>query len=69
MPAAECGARLAVALDDESPQRQLLLGFDTSGRLMEIIVLAFDDGREPILIHAMPARRKYRDLSPGGEMI
>jgi len=53
---------LSIALDDESPQRQLLLGFDTSARLLELIVLAFDDGREPILIHAMPARRLYRDL-------
>jgi hypothetical protein len=54
--------RLAIALDDDSPQRQLVLGFYTSTRLLEVVVLVFDDGREPIVIHAMPARRQYRDL-------
>lgn len=54
--------RLSIALDDDSPQRQLLLGFDTSTRLLELVVLVFDDGREPLVIHAMPARRQYRGL-------
>ncbi|NCD17692.1 MAG: hypothetical protein EOL91_10375 [Actinobacteria bacterium] len=40
--------RLRIALDDDSPQRQLVLGFD--------------DDREPIAIHAMAARKQYRDL-------
>lgn len=55
-------ARLRVALDDESPQRQLVLGFDTAARLLEVVVLAFDDDREPIAIHAMAARQQYRNL-------
>lgn len=31
-------------LDDGSPARQLQLGFDTRGRLLETIVLVFDSG-------------------------
>ncbi len=54
--------RLRIALDDDSPQRQLVLGFDTAARLLEIVVLVFDDDREPIAIHAMAARKQYRDL-------
>lgn len=54
--------RLRIALDDESPQRQLILGFDTAARLLEIVLLVFDDGREAIAVHAMAARKQYRDL-------
>ena len=64
MLVAVADVRLAVALDDDSPQRQLLLGFDTSTRLLELVVLVFEDGQEPLVIHAMPARRQYRDLLP-----
>ena len=42
-------------------QRQLRLGCDTGGRLLEIVVLRFDSGYE-LLIHAMKARRQYLDL-------
>ena len=48
-------------LDDDSPARQLRLGFDSSGRLLEIVVLRFDSGSQ-LLIHAMKARRQYLDL-------
>jgi hypothetical protein len=48
-------------LDDDSPARQLRLGFDTAGRLLEIVVLRFDSGNE-LIIHAMRARRQYLDL-------
>jgi hypothetical protein len=48
-------------LDDESPARQLRLGFDTAGRLLELVVLRFDSGNE-LRIHAMPARKEYLDL-------
>ncbi|HEU0102105.1 MAG TPA: toxin [Mycobacteriales bacterium] len=48
-------------LDDDSPARQLRLGFDRSGRLLEVVVLRFDSGNE-LLIHAMRARRQYLDL-------
>lgn len=48
-------------LDDESPGRQLRLGFDASGRLLETVVLLFDSGNE-LLIHAMKARTEYIDL-------
>ncbi len=48
-------------LDDDSPSRQLRLGFDSSGRLLELVVLLFDSGNE-LLIHAMKARVEYLDL-------
>ncbi len=52
---------LSVALDDENPQRILRLGFDTKGRLLEIIVLIWDDRTEEV-IHAMKARPQYLQL-------
>lgn len=39
-------------LDEESPARQLRLGFDTHGRMLETVVLVFDSGNE-LIIHAM----------------
>lgn len=48
-------------LDEDGPFRQLRLGFDRTGRLLEVVVLRFDSGNE-LLIHAMKARRHYRDL-------
>ena len=48
-------------LDENSPARQLRLGFDATGRLLEVVVLRFDSGNE-LLIHAMKARRQYLDL-------
>ena len=49
--------------DDGPPYRELRLGFDTQARLLETVVLALDGGDE-LVIHAMPARRKYLDLLP-----
>jgi len=54
---------LSFALDDESPQRLMHLGFDTKGRLLETVVLTWDDGTLE-LIHAMPARPQYVRLLP-----
>lgn len=50
-------------LDDNSPARQLRLGFDTQGRLIETVVLVFDSGNE-LVIHAMKARPQMLDLLP-----
>ena len=50
-------------LDDDSPARQLRLGFDTPGRLLETVVLTFDSGNE-LVIHAMKARPQTLDLLP-----
>lgn len=50
-------------LDDDSPLRELRLGFDTRARLLETVVLVFDGGEE-MVIHAMPARKQYWDLLP-----
>ncbi len=50
-------------LDDDNPARQLRLGFDTQGRLLETVVLVFDSGNE-LIIHAMKARPKMLDLIP-----
>ncbi|QHC58216.1 toxin [Rathayibacter sp. VKM Ac-2760] len=50
-------------LDDDSPARQLRLGFDTRGRLLETVVLIFDSGHE-LVIHAMKARPGMIELLP-----
>ncbi len=50
-------------LDDDSPARQLRLGFDTRGRMLETVVLVFDSGNE-LVIHAMKARPQMLDLLP-----
>ncbi|WP_282852888.1 toxin [Gulosibacter sediminis] len=50
-------------LDENSPARQLRLGFDTRGRLLETVVLVFDSGNE-LVIHAMKARPRMIDLLP-----
>lgn len=50
-------------LDENNPSRQLRLGFDTEGRLLETIVLVFDSGNE-MVIHAMKARAHMLDLLP-----
>ncbi|GAB3534901.1 hypothetical protein GCM10027403_11740 [Arthrobacter tecti] len=52
---------LSGSLDDENPSRVLILGFDTHGRVLELVVLIHDDGAEEA-IHAMKARRRYLDL-------
>lgn len=54
---------IAYPIDDDGPARELRLGFDTAGRLLEIVVLQFDDGSE-LVIHAMKARPQYYDLLP-----
>lgn len=53
----------SLAVDDlgEDPDRWLVLGPDTAGNLLEIVVLISDEGDE-IIIHAMPMRPKYRRL-------
>lgn len=48
-------------LDEDSPARQLRLGFDTAGRLPATVVLVFDSGNE-LIIHAMKARTTYTEL-------
>ncbi len=48
-------------LDDDNPQRELRIGLDTAGRLLEVVVLVWDDG-ETEIIHAMKARAAYRRL-------
>lgn len=49
--------------EDGPPHRELRLGFDTQARLLETVVLVFQSADE-MVIHAMPARRKYLDLLP-----
>ncbi|MDQ6688009.1 MAG: toxin [Actinomycetota bacterium] len=51
-------------LDDDGPaHRELRLGFDTAARLVETVVVVCETGGE-LVIHAMPARKKYLDLLP-----
>lgn len=53
------GVYIRVPLDEEHPQRELRLGFDSSMRMLEIVILLWDDGTETI-IHSMKARKQYR---------
>ncbi|MGP5292166.1 hypothetical protein ACTXL6_19115 [Brachybacterium tyrofermentans] len=48
-------------LDEENPQRELRLGFDTHARLLELVVLIWDDGTEEV-VHSMRARKQYLTL-------
>ncbi len=59
--AATSGCVFKAPLDEDHPQRELRLGFDGSMRLLEIVILIWDDGTETI-IHSMKARRQYRSL-------
>jgi hypothetical protein len=44
-------------------RRELRLGPDRTGNLLEIVVLLLDDGTE-VIIHAMRTRPRYRGLLP-----
>jgi hypothetical protein len=48
-------------IEDADSARELRLGFDGVGRLLEVVVLTLDDGRQ-FVIHAMKARKTYRAL-------
>lgn len=61
LTAATSGCVYKAPLDEDHPQRELRLGFDSSMRLLEIVVLLWDDGTEAI-IHSMQARKQYRSL-------
>ena len=49
-----------IAVEDSEPPKEIRVGFDTAGRLLETVVLLLDDERE-MVIHAMRARRRYVD--------
>ena len=53
----------SLVVDDlgEDPDRWLVLGPDTAGNLLELVVLISGEGDE-IIIHAMPMRATYRRL-------
>jgi hypothetical protein len=53
----------ALAIEDagEDPDRWLLIGPDTAGNLLEVVVLIAAEGTQ-IVIHAMPMRDKYAKL-------
>lgn len=59
-------ALVCYLLDDEGqggPTRELRLGPDRAGNLLEIVVLLLDGG-EGLIIHSMRMRPKYRPLLP-----
>jgi hypothetical protein len=53
----------ALAFEDagEDPDRWLLIGPDSAGNLLEIVVM-IAAGPDPLVIHAMPMRDKYQRL-------
>ena len=59
--AATIGLRFTSPLDDEHPQRELRLGFDHASRLLELVILRWDNGDIEV-IHAMKARPQYLSL-------
>jgi len=54
---------IAYTINDDRPTRELRLGFDSAGRLLETVVLLLNDGTQ-LVIHAMKARPQYFDLLP-----
>jgi hypothetical protein len=53
------GHSLAVEDVGEDPDRWLVIGPDTAGNLLEVVVLISSEGDE-LVIHAMPMRPTYR---------
>lgn len=51
---------------DADPPRILVIGRDTAGNLIEVIVLVLEHDRL-IAIHAMRLRRQFYELLPGEE--
>lgn len=53
----------ALALEDagEDPDRWLLIGPDTAGNLLEIVIMITAEGTQ-LAIHAMAMRNQYRRL-------
>ncbi len=51
---------------DADPPKVLVIGPDSSGNLLEVIVLVLADDRL-IAIHAMKLRRQFYELLPGEE--
>lgn len=57
---------MVVDLDpDADPPKQLAIGPDQAGNLLEMIALILADDRI-LVIHAMPLRSAFLDLLPGG---
>lgn len=54
---------VAYPIEDDEPARELRLGFDSAGRLLEIVILLLDDNTE-LVIHCMKARPQYLELLP-----
>jgi hypothetical protein len=58
---------VVVDLDAEAdPPKELVVGPDRAGNLIEVILLTLANDRS-LAIHAMPLREKYRGLLPGAE--
>ena len=50
--------------DQDGPRRELRLGPDRAGNLLEIVLLLLLDDGDELVIRAMRMRPKYRDLLP-----
>jgi hypothetical protein len=50
---------------DSDPPKQLAIGSDQAGNMLEVIVLILSDDRL-LAIHAMPLRPTFYDLLPSG---
>jgi hypothetical protein len=52
---------LAIEHAGEDPDRWLVIGPDTAGNLLEVVIVTTVEDRQ-LVIHAMPMRAKYRRL-------
>jgi hypothetical protein len=58
---------VVVDLDpDADPPKQLAIGPDPAGNLLEVVVLTLIE-EQLLAVHAMPLREKYFYLLPGGD--
>ena len=62
----DIGHALAEYEIDDDPTKVLVIGPDRSGHLLEVVVLVLE-GDRLVAIHAMPLRRRYHHLLPGGD--
>ena len=51
---------LAVEVIEEDPDKVLCIGFDTAGRLLEVVMIVGRDNTA-LAIHAMACRKTYRE--------
>ena len=60
----EHAVRNAMVIEELDDDLRLYLGPSRSAALLEVLTVARSDGRDDLVIHAMPMRDRYRRLLP-----